>query len=164
MTDFDSIRAAADIDGDWLTDMLHTARVGMGNRVEAAESKSIGTGQVGDNVRFQLTWAETDASLPRTVIGKFPSQSEISRATAVAVDTYTREIGFYRDLQAQVTIRTPHVLHVGWNADTHDFVVMMEDIAPAEQGDQLAGCDLPHAEMVVDQAVGLHAPTWGRPN
>jgi hypothetical protein len=162
VTDFDPIRAAADIDGDWLTDMLHAARVGMNNRVEAVKSKSIGTGQVGDNVRFQLTWAETVASLPRTVIGKFPSQSEISRSTAVAVDTYTREVGFYRDLQHQVSIRTPHVLHVGWNADTHDFVVMMEDIAPAEQGDQLAGCDLPHAEMVVDQAVGLHAPTWGR--
>ena len=162
MTDFDPIRAAADIDADWLTALLHSVGVGIGNRVATIDSKSIGTGQVGDNVRFRLGWQQADGTLPQTMIGKFPSQSEISRSTAVAVDTYVREIGFYRDLQHQVSIRTPQVLHVGWNADTHDFVVMMEDIAPAEPGDQLTGCDLPHAELVVDQAVGLHAPTWGR--
>ncbi len=38
---------------------------------------------------------------------------------------------------------------------------MMEDISPAEQGDQLAGCGVAEAELVIDQAVGLHAPTWG---
>ena len=215
MTEFDPIRAAADIDADWLTAVLHAAGIGIGNSLSVNRSGSIGTGQVGDNVRFQLEWSDPDPllpqtvigkfpsqsrsagrapgapsfidsigldrhrpgrdnvrfqlewsdpdpSLPQTVIGKFPSQSEISRATAIAVETYVREIGFYRDLQHQVEIRTPHVLHVGWDPETHDFVVMMEDIAPAEPGDQLAGCDLPHAELVIDQAVGLHAPTWGR--
>jgi len=161
VTDFDPVRAAADIDADWLNAMLHAAGIGIGNSLTVNESGSIGTGQVGDNVRFHLEWSDPDPSLPLTVIGKFPSQSEISRATAVAVDTYVREIGFYRDLQHQVEIRTPQVLHVGWNPDTHDFVVMMEDIAPAQQGDQLAGCDPEQAELVVDQAVGLHAPTWG---
>jgi hypothetical protein len=162
VTDFDPIRAAEDIDAEWLTSMLHTAGIGLENSLSVDDSESIGTGQVGDNVRFQLVWRDADPSLPDTVIGKFPSQSEISRATAVAVNTYVREIGFYRDLQHQIEIRTPHVHHVGWDPDTHDFVVMMEDIAPAEQGDQLAGCELTQAEMVVDQAVGLHAPTWGR--
>ena len=38
----------------------------------------------------------------------------------------------------------------------------MEDVAPARQGDQLTGCSVEHAEMVIDEAVGLHAPTWGR--
>lgn len=142
--------------------MFHAAGVGASNRVTSVSARSIGTGQVGDNVRFQLVWAEPDQSVPETVVGKFPSRSETSRSTAVAVGTYVREIGFYRDLQHQVRIRTPHVHHVGWDPDTHDFVVMMEDIRPAEQGDQLAGCGLTRAELVVDQAVGLHAPTWGR--
>ena len=161
-TEFEPIRAAADIDAAWLTAMLHDAGIGGGHEVVVSSSESIGTGQVGDNVRFRLEWDEPDASLPQTVIGKFPSQSEISRSTAVAVGTYVREIGFYRELQRHVQIRTPRVHHVGWNADTHDFVVMMEDIAPAEQGDQLAGCDVDRSHLVVDQAVGLHAPTWGR--
>jgi hypothetical protein len=162
VTEFDPIRAAVDIDADWLTAVLHAAGIGIGNSLSVNRSGSIGTGQVGDNVRFVLEWRHPDPSLPQTVIGKFPSQSEISRATAIAVETYVREIGFYRDLQHEVRIRTPHVHHVGWDPETHDFVLMMEDIAPAEQGDQLAGCDLEHAELVIDQAVGLHAPTWGR--
>ncbi len=162
MTEFDPIRAADEIDAEWLTDVLHAAAIGIGNSVTGLESQSIGTGQVGDNVRFRLIWHDPDPSLPLTVVGKFPSQSEISRSTAIAVDTYVREIGFYRDLQRQVEIRTPAVHHVGWDPATHDFVVMMEDIAPAEPGDQLHGCDVGRAELVIDQAVGLHAPTWGR--
>ncbi len=161
-TEFDPIRSAADVDAEWLTVVLHGAGVGVSNRVTSCSARSIGTGQVGDNVRFQLVWADTDESVPETVVGKFPSQSEISRSTAVAVDTYVREIGFYRDLQQQVGIRTPHVHHVGWEPATHDFVVIMEDIRPAEQGDQLAGCGLAEAQLVIDQAIGLHAPTWGR--
>jgi hypothetical protein len=78
------------------------------------------------------------------------------------MSTYVREIGFYRDLQSEVSVRTPHVLHVGWDPVSHDFVVMMEDIRAAEPGDQLAGCSIEQAELVIDQAVGLHAPTWGR--
>ena len=160
--DFDPIRAADAVDADWLTAVLHAAGVGADNAVVAHESRSIGTGQVGDNVRFRLAWRDADPELPPTVVGKFPSASEISRATAVAVGTYVREVGFYRDVQHLVRIRTPHVHHVGWDPVDHDFVVLMEDIAPAAQGDQLAGCDAGRAGLVIDQAIGLHAPTWGR--
>jgi hypothetical protein len=160
--EFAPIRAAADIDAAWLTEVFHRAGVGGGCVVADVRSRSIGTGQVGDNVRFELTWNSDADGLPATVIGKFPSQSPVSRSTAVNMSTYVREIGFYRDLQHEVSIRTPDVLHVGWDPDTHDFVVMMEDIRAAEQGDQLAGCSVARAELVVDQAVGLHAPTWGR--
>jgi hypothetical protein len=142
--------------------MFHRAGVGRGRQVTAVASHSIGTGQVGDNVRFELTWScPAGGEVPTTVVGKFPSRSPISLATAVSVGTYRREVGFYRDLQRRVAIRTPRVLHVGWDAGTHDFVVMMEDVGPAVPGDQLAGCTVPEAEHAVDQAVRLHAGTWG---
>jgi hypothetical protein len=151
------------IDAGWLTTMFHRADVGLGQAVAAVASDTIGTGQVGDNVRYELTWDGAGGTdVPASVIGKFPSQSEVSRTTAVNLGTYVREVGFYRDLEHSVSIRTPHVFHVGWDPLTHDFVVMMEDIRPAVQGDQLAGCPVAQAELVIDQAVGLHAPTWGR--
>jgi len=162
---FDEIRPAAGVDARWLTDVLHDAGVGIGNDVLHVSGQSIGTGQVGDNVRFDLTWNTDDpaaADLPSTVVGKFPSHSPVSRAAGVQMNTYQREVGFYRDLHHEVSIRAPQVFHVGWRPDDHDFVIVMEDISPAEQGDQIAGCGLEQAELAVDQAVGLHAPTWGR--
>lgn len=158
--DFDQVRGPDEIDVFWLSALLQE-RLGTSSRLVAIDATSIGTGQVGENVRFELTWDAVGHDLPASVVGKFPSRSEVSRATAVQIDTYTKEVGFYRDLQAAVTIRTPRIHHVGWNPDTNDFVLIMEDIIPAEQGDQLAGCTLEQAELAIDEAVGLHAPTWG---
>ena len=157
----DQIRDATTIDPSWLTAVLHATGVGNGSVIESYSARSIGTGQVGENVRYGLNWSgPTDA--PDSVVVKFPSASEVSRATAVQVDTYRKEVGFYRDLHPLVSIRTPVVHHVGWDADTHDFVLVMEDLAGSEQGDQLNGCSAEQAAVVVDEVVGLHAPTWGR--
>ena len=157
----DEIRAADAVDAAWLTAVLHRAGVGVDNEIVAIDDGSIGTGQMGDNVRYAVTWRDPDDSLPRTVVGKFPSASEASRATAVMLNSYRQELGFYRDLRADVSIRAPHVYHAGWNDDGHDFVLVMEDVVPARQGDQLAGCTVEHAELVIDQAVGLHAAHLG---
>ena len=152
---------ADDVDADWLTRSLR-APLGTDAAVASCTATSIGTGQVGENVRFELEWDRADPTLPATVVGKFPSASEISRAAAVQMNTYVKEIGFYRHLDAQVEIRTPQVYWLEWEPSTHDFVILMEDIRPATQGDQLRGCTVEQAMLAIDQAVGLHAPTWGR--
>lgn len=159
---FDQIRDAGSIDTEWLTAVLHAAGVGVGHRIEAFESRSIGTGQVGENVRYTLTWDDGASDVPPSVVAKYPSTDPISRATATQVDTYRREVGFYRDVRSRVSIRTPGIHHVGWDPRTHDFVLVMEDIRGAEQGDQIEGCTAARAQAVVDAAVGLHGPTWGR--
>ncbi|MCP5029648.1 MAG: phosphotransferase [Actinomycetia bacterium] len=156
VTDLDSI------DATWLTSALAEAGVADGASVAAVEARSIGTGQVGENVRFTLTWSEDRPDLPGSVVGKFPSTSEVSLAAAAATETYVREVGFYRDLQAEVDIPTPHVFRIEEDLATNRFLLLMEDIRPAEQGDQLGGCDLAQAELAVDAAAGLHASTWAR--
>jgi hypothetical protein len=156
-----SIPAADEIDAGWLTDALRAAGVAGDASVVAMSSCSIGTGQVGENVRFALQWDRDDTELPTSVVGKFPSRSDVSREAAKAVDTYVREIGFYRDAQPLVTISTPTIHHLGWDPDTHEFVLLMNDLHDAVTGDQLRGCTPDRATAVVDEAVGLHAPTWG---
>jgi hypothetical protein len=39
----------------------------------------------------------------------------------------------------------------------------LEDLAPAEQGDQLAGCTYEDAKAALDELVKLHAPRWDDP-
>lgn len=159
--EFDAIRAAGDVDARWLTVVLAADGVGVGNEVVEIVASSIGTGQVGENVRYELTWREADADLPASVVGKFPTSDPEGRAKAAAVGTYAREAGFYRDIVSDVSIRTPHVHHFGWEPATNDFAIVMEDITPSRAGDQLAGCTVADAELAIDAVVGLHAPTWG---
>jgi aminoglycoside/choline kinase family phosphotransferase len=47
--------------------------------------------------------------------------------------------------------------------DLSRFVLLLEDLAPATQGDQLRGCTPEVAASAVRELVGLHAPRWGDP-
>jgi len=46
---------------------------------------------------------------------------------------------------------------------TASFVLLLEDLAPGRQGDQLAGCSPDEAKVAVDELVKLHAPRWDDP-
>ena len=144
------------IDATWLTVMLNNA--GVDATVTQFSTQSIGTGQVGENIRFSL---EGSGNLPATLVGKFPSPDPVSRQTGINMQNYSREVHFYEKLQSKVNIQTPFVYHTDFHNDTHDFVVMMEDLAPGVQGDQLAGCNIESACLAMQQLAHLHGPVWG---
>ncbi len=152
---------AREMTTEWLTEVLAGAGIGGGASITNMDLTSIGTGQVGENVRFGLTWSSDDAGLPATVVGKFPSQSDISRSTAALTGTYVHEVGFYRDLASTVAMCVPTVHYAAGDAEANDFVLIMQDIKGAVQGDQLGGCSIEQAELAVDEAAALHGPTWG---
>jgi len=50
-----------------------------------------------------------------------------------------------------------------WDDEDGDFLLLLDDLAPAVQGDQLAGCTPAQAEAAVVNLAGLHGPRWGDP-
>ncbi|WDA42013.1 phosphotransferase [Erythrobacter sp. BLCC-B19] len=121
----------------------------------------IGTGQVGDSVRFTLDFAGEDA--PMTLAGKFAAADPTSRGTAAMLGLYTKEVRFYRDLAPLLPIRTPRTHVADIAEDGASFCLLFEDLGPARGGNQIAGCNLADAEAVIDQAAALHAPSWHNP-
>jgi len=119
----------------------------------------IGTGQVGDSVRFTLHFGADTV----TLAGKFAAADPTSRATAAMLGLYAKEVRFYRDIAPQLPIRTPKVLCAELGDDGASFVLLFEDLGPARGGNQLAGCTLAEARLVVEQAAALHAPSWNNP-
>lgn len=152
------IRDWKKIDSVWLESVL--AQNGFDVRISDFTAKPVGTGQIGDCARFSIEYASAPANAPRTLVGKFPSEGEESRNTARMLSNYFREVKFYQHLQKRARIATPDCYHADLNDETHDFVLIMEDLAPAEQGDQLAGVTLPQAELVLKEAGKLHASYW----
>ncbi len=153
--------ALSDIDEQWLTAALEQAGATEGARVVAMSATPIGTGQVGENVRFDLVWSQSGPH-PMSVVGKFPSTSEVSLAAAAATETYIREVGFYRDVQDRVSVPCPRVYRLEEDLDANQFVLLMEDITPARVGDQLTGCSVDDARLALEAIAPLHADTWGR--
>lgn len=155
----------AAVTGDWLSEVLvHAGVLAADDRVVGVEREVIGTGQVGSNVRFRLRYARGDAATgPRSVVGKFAADDEVSRGAGVATRTYETEVAFYRDLAASVEISRPACYFAAIEPGTADVVLMLEDMDPAVPGDQIAGCSVAEAELVVDEAARLHGPRWGDP-
>ena len=141
-----------EIDTAFLTDVL-------GKAVVSCSSKAIGAGLVGDSARITITYSD-GVSGPDTIAGKFPAEDATSRGTAVALQLYEKEVGFYRHIAPKIATRTPDVFFAQHDGATGDFLLLMEDCGPAKQGDQLAGCSLDQARTAVCDLAALHGPTF----
>jgi hypothetical protein len=159
MTSRPDIRRPGAVDAAWLTAVLQQG--GVDAVVERFTAADVGTGQIGDSVRFTLDYARRGDDAPASLVGKFPSAGEESRATGVALGNYLREVRFYQQLAPTALIHTPRCYFTDVDEATSEFVLMMEDLAPAEQGDQLRGVTLDQARLAVVEAAKLHASHWG---
>ncbi|MQA96638.1 MAG: phosphotransferase [Streptosporangiales bacterium] len=150
----------ADLKPDWLTDVLAAASGGA--EVVGVEAVQVGNGMVADSVRLRLTWDRPNPG-PDVLIAKVPAAAEESRATAAAQRTYELEAAFYRDLAATVGVHTPRCYASAFDPETQGYVVLLEDLAPAEVGDQVTGCTVDQAAATVRELVALHASRWDDP-
>jgi hypothetical protein len=127
--------------------------------VTAGPPKRIGEGQVGMNLRFALQ--SSDPSVPASVVVKMASPDPTSRATGVSLRNYEREVKFYNEIVGTLDVRSPRCWFADWHETNGDIAIVLEDMAPSEQGDQIDGCGLEHAVLAVDQLVKMQGPRWG---
>lgn len=128
--------------------------------VAAATVTPIGTGQMASSLRVSLDYERHTSAAPKSVVVKIASNDPNSRAAGER-GAYLREVRFYQELAESLAVATPRSYFAAIDIETNDFAIVLEDMHPAEQGDQIAGCD---GAAVIDAArniAGLHAPTWG---
>ncbi len=145
---------AEDVTAEWLSTVL-------GGEVGAVRQDRIGDGLVGMNLRVELVDAAPE--LPTSVVIKLPSNDPTSRMTGIMLRNYEREVKFYLEVADSVDVRVPHCHHGEWDEASGDFVLVLEDMTPAEQGNQVTGCDVAAAELAVRELARLHGPRWDDP-
>jgi Ecdysteroid kinase-like family len=151
------------IDPEWMTGALRRAGAICKAKVMDMTCKPVGNGLVGDSYRFGLIYDEDEPEAPASVIGKFPAADPDSRRSGSVHSLYLREVSFYRELAHTLAIHTPRPFLAEIDPETDDFVLILEDLAPFRQVDQLAGCSLEDAGIVMAEAAALHAPRWDDP-
>ena len=151
--------AEADLTPHRLTELMagHTG----GAAITGVKAETVGTGQMALCLRLALDYDQPGAG-PASVVAKLPSLDPVSKATAAALRCYEIEVNFYRELLGDLAVRTPAVYQTRLDIAETDFLVLMEDVAPARQGDQLAGCAPDQAASAIREMAGLHAPLWGQ--
>ena len=160
----DIVSQPALITAPWMTEALRQSGYLIRGSVRALDYKIIGTGKMGDNARFVLTYEGEQGSAPDSVIIKFPAEDEMARAMAGAQGAYYNEVMFYRCLADRTEMRTPAIYVNEITDDRLLFVTVMEDMSPAEPGNQLVGESLARARVAMREAAKLAVSFYGDEN
>jgi hypothetical protein len=139
---------------NWLTGALRAG--GLDVTVTAVSHTAVGTGQMSSCYRLALRYSTGEG--PESVIAKLPSPDPNVREGGAT--TYATEVRFYRDIARTVAVRAPECYCAVVEDDGKSFVLLLEDMTPAEQGDQIAGCSAVQARDAAVNLAGLHGPRW----
>lgn len=143
----------------WLTDVL--SRPGRAVDVEAVEVTPIGTGQTGATYRIAARYRVPAPDLPDSFVVKLPAQDDAVR-DRVAL-SYRSEHAFYTGVADTVAVPVPRCYHCEIADEGAEFVLLLADMAPAEQADQIRGCTPAQAASAAVALAGLHGPRWCDP-
>jgi hypothetical protein len=144
---------------EWVTGALR--RAGYDVTVTRIEQQQVGTGQMGTSIRLTMELDGDRGDLPDSIVAKLPTPDESNRAMVAGI--YRTEVEFYRQLAPTVAVRTPRCYYADLGPTWTEFVLLLEDLAPREQGDQIQGCSIDEARMGVVNLAGLHGPRWCDP-
>ena len=149
------------LDTRWLNEALRLQTTDLNITDFEAEVIGVGQGFMADLARLRLKHSNPD--LPDQIIIKFASHFEATRLLAARMNYYGRELGFYEDCAADAGVRVPKIFYQAFEPETQHFVVLMEDLHPAEPTDQVVGNSFEESKAVMLAFADLHATWWNHP-
>jgi aminoglycoside phosphotransferase (APT) family kinase protein len=138
---------AAGITPAWLSETLDRP-------VTSLTVTPIGTGQTGCTYRLHLDDGDT-------LVAKTGAEDpDVRQRVAYG---YRAELAFYGEVAPTVDVPVPTVHAAVATDDCSQFVLLMDDLAPAVQGDQIAGTTEAVVIAGARALAGLHGPRWCDP-
>ncbi|WP_179475651.1 phosphotransferase family protein [Mycolicibacterium vinylchloridicum] len=159
MTEIALPHTLSDVTATWLAAALSKP----GDPVEISDLtlQRIGTGQAGSTYRATPAYTEPNPTLPETVVVKLPAEDVALRAGLSL--GYRSEVAFYGKVAPTVKVPIPQCFHHDISDNGADFALLLSDLDPAVQGDQIGGCSDAQAKNVMAAIAGLHGPSWCDP-
>jgi hypothetical protein len=161
-----------DVTPEWLTAVMTDAGVLQAGRVTGAEWNPVGeeygwTGLVG---RVGLRYQEAAGELPASLIVKLPMatgetvsgwRARQERDPALMRQHYERCAREHRFYSETPVAFAPRLYYSAADEAQQRVVLLLEDLSGGRQGDELDGCSVDDARLVIDQVTSLHARWWG---
>lgn len=149
------------VSAEWINSVLHGAGVIHGAEVVGLEAHPLSEALISRISRLELQYDRDEPGAPATLVAKCASREPSVREFALATGIYSREARFYAEVADGLPVNTPAVYHTAMRDP--DFLLLMEDLQPAEEVDQLEGCTPDQAAIAVEQAAALHGGSWDDP-
>ena len=140
------------LSADWFSEVLNSD-------VQSCkvEQIAIGVGLLGRLFRVHL---DGGPDLPGTVVVKLPTLDVTARVNLCEeLDMYPREVDFYRQIGLANPLPPARPYYAAVDEATHDFVLVLEDLARLRNADQNLGCSVADAETLIDQ-IARHQAYW----
>ncbi len=165
MVDMNIPNGLQEITSEWLTEALRSTRTITNAAVTSFEAEALGEGQgfAGALARLHVEYDKNEAGAPRSLVVKLPTDNPVMRKVVSSRGLYQREVRFYEEIAEQIELRTPHRYYSAFDSESGGFVLLMEDLAPARVGDQIAGCTTADAELAIREIAKFHAAWWENP-
>jgi hypothetical protein len=151
------VERPTDLTAAWLT-----AAIGAGDVTDFTVER-IGTGQMSECYRVQLSYADTAprSDRPDSVVLKVAATDPMSRQTGMTLGLYEREVCFYRDIAPRLQGPVSSCYHTGFDASSGIFDVLLGDANPAVVGDEIRGATPAQAQIAVTELARLQGPLLG---
>ena len=156
--------SSAELTVEWLNEALG-GDITHGATIVNVEREIIdeGAGFIGELTRITPTYSSGHGEAPRSFIAKLPAADKESRAIPLGLGWYEKEVRFYQEIAGQLELRTPRCYYSAMDVEAGHFVLLLEDLAPARCGDQIASCSLEEAKLALTELAKLHAAWWNSP-
>lgn len=128
--------------------------------VEQADIEQIGAGIGVSSALYRVRLS--GEGCPSTVVVKMPALAEEAVFTSTMLRMYLREAAFFTELAHLAPLRVPACHHSAIDAETSEFVLVMEDLGGLRFVDQVQGMDVADAARAVDGLAAWHATWWGQ--
>jgi Phosphotransferase enzyme family len=160
MTDLLPIpRRPTDVTAHWLSAALSSS--GPPTQVSDVVLAPVGTGQTGATYRIAASYAANPLGMPGTFVLKLPVADDDVRGGVTL--GYLSEVAFYATVADKMAVPTPRCFYSDIADGGADFALLLEDMSPAAQGDQIVGSTPAQARLAVTALAGLHGPSWCDP-
>ena len=150
---------ANDFTPDWLNRALAPHLDGTHVTDCAAHLSDI-PGQTAEIVMLDVSYA-THTELPSRLVAKITSLNQDILDNLIAhYDQYYREVSFYREIK-DVGISVPRCLYLDHDPETQAFVLLMQDLAPAESPSWAISTE--QVCVALQALPAFHARWWNKP-
>lgn len=152
-------RSNEDFTTDWLNEVLEAGGHLSGHRVRSVEARDLGTpGQTAEVSRLTLEYDSDDGALPRRMVAKYRSRNEdLIRVVIDVYQQYWREASFYTEF-GKPGIAAPDAYCALHDPETQDFVLLLQDLAPAESPSWATSSD--QVALATSHLPAFHAKWW----
>jgi hypothetical protein len=158
-------RSPEEITPDWLTAALRENNVIDDAAITDISTEPIGAGAgfLGQLAKLTLTYDRDESGAPRSLIAKLPTLDPGGREIGNLFRFYEREIRFYEDLAPVIDMGVPKRYYSAMDIAGDEYLLLIEDLAPAIVGDEASGVSIEAAELAIRSLAKFQAGWWGAP-